>query len=163
MHILGKMLSVLSAPRGELSKWAPKIISFAIDPEKIGDVIGKSGKVINKIIEITGVKIDISDDGKVFIATNDDVMAEKAKKIVMTIVDNVKVGEVYEGAVVKIMDFGAFVELVPGKDGMIHISKLAKQRVEKVTDVVDVGDKVEVEVIKIDDKGRIDLRLKNKL
>lgn len=163
MHILGKMLSVLSAPRRELSKWAPKIISFAIDPEKIGDVIGKSGKVINKIIEITGVKIDISDDGKVFIATNDDVMAEKAKKIVMTIVDNVKVGEVYEGAVVKIMDFGAFVELVPGKDGMIHISKLAKQRVEKVTDVVDVGDKVEVEVIKIDDKGRIDLRLKNKL
>ena len=117
MHILGKMLSVLSAPRRELSKWAPKIISFAIDPEKIGDVIGKSGKVINKIIEITGVKIDISDDGKVFIATNDDVMAEKAKKIVMTIVDNVKVGEVYEGAVVKIMDFGAFVELVPGKDG----------------------------------------------
>ena len=163
MHILGKMLSVLSAPRRELSKWAPKIISFAIDPEKIGDVIGKSGKVINKIIEITGVKIDISDDGKVFIATNDDVMAEKAKKIVMTIVDNVKVGEVYEGTVVKIMDFGAFVELVPGKDGMIHISKLAKQRVEKVTDVVDVGDKVEVEVIKIDDKGRIDLRLKNKL
>ena len=163
MHILGKMLSVLSAPRRELSKWAPKIISFAIDPEKIGDVIGKSGKVINKIIEITGVKIDISDDGKVFIATNDDVMAEKAKKIVMTIVDNVKVGEVYEGAVVKIMDFGAFVELVPGKDGMIHISKLAKKKVKKVTDVVDVGDKVEVEVIKIDDKGRIDLRLKNKL
>lgn len=163
MHILGKMLEVLDKPREELSKWAPKIISFSIDPDKIGDVIGKSGKVINKIIELTGVKIDISDDGKVFIATHDVEMADKAKKIVMTIVDNVKVGEVYEGSVVKIMDFGAFVELVPGKDGMIHISKLAKQRVEKVTDVIDMGDKVEVEVIKIDDKGRIDLRLKNKL
>lgn len=163
MHILGKMLEVLKAPREELSPWAPKIISFSIDPEKIGDVIGKSGKVINKIIEITGVKIDISEDGKVFIATSDLEMADKAKKIVMTIVENVKVGEVYEGTVVKIMDFGAFVELVPGKDGMVHISKLAKQRVEKVTDVVDMGDKVEVEVIKIDDKGRIDLRLKKKL
>lgn len=163
MHILGKMLAVLDKPRAELSKWAPKIISFSIDPEKIGDVIGKSGKVINKIIDITGVKIDISDDGKVFIATNDLEMADKAKKIVMTIVDNVKVGEVYEGSVVKIMDFGAFVELVPGKDGMIHISKLSKRRVEKVTDVVDVGDKVEVEVIKIDEKGRIDLKLRKKL
>ena len=163
MHILGKMLAVLNGPRAELSPWAPKIISFSIDPDKIGDVIGKSGKVINKIIEMTGVKMDISDDGKVFIATNDEAMAEKAKKIVLTIAENVKVGEVYEGTVVKIMDFGAFVELVPGKDGMIHISKLAKQRVEKVTDVVNVGDKVEVEVIKIDDKGRIDLRLKKKL
>lgn len=163
MHILGKMLAVLDKPRAELSKWAPKIISFSIDPEKIGDVIGKSGKVINKIIDITGVKIDISDDGKVFIATNDLEMADKAKKIVMTIVDNVKVGEVYEGSVVKVMDFGAFVELVPGKDGMIHISKLSKRRVEKVTDVVDVGDKVEVEVIKIDEKGRIDLKLRKKL
>jgi polyribonucleotide nucleotidyltransferase len=162
MHILGKMLAVLDKPREELSKWAPKIISFSIDPEKIGDVIGKSGKVINKIIEITGVKIDISDDGKVFIATNDLEMADKAKKIVMTIVENVKVGEVYEGSVVKIMDFGAFVELVPGKDGMIHISKLSKRRVEKVTDVVNVGDKVEVEVIKIDEKGRIDLKLRKK-
>lgn len=163
MHILGKMLAVLDKPREELSKWAPKIISFSIDADKIGDVIGKSGKVINKIIEMTGVKIDIAEDGKVFIATNDLEMADKAKKIVLTIAENVKVGEVYEGTVVKIMDFGAFVELVPGKDGMVHISKLAKQRVEKVTDVVNMDDKVEVEVIKIDDKGRIDLRLIKKL
>ncbi len=163
MHILGKMLDVLNGPRPELSKWAPKIISFNIDPEKIGDVIGKSGKTINKIIEITGVKIDINDDGVVFIATNDLEMADKAKKIVLTIAENVKVGEVYEGVVVKVIESGAFVELVPGKDGRIHISKLSKQHVDKVTDVVDVGDKVMVEVIKILDNGKIDLRLKKKL
>ncbi len=163
MHILGKMLDVLKGPRPELSKWAPKIISFNIDPDKIGDVIGKSGKTINKIIEITGVKIDINDDGVVFIATNDTEMADKAKKIVLTIAENVKVGEVYEGEVVKVIESGAFVELVPGKDGRIHISKLSKQRVEKVTDVVDVGDKVAVEVIKILDNGKIDLKLKKKL
>ena len=163
MYILGKMLAVLGAPRPELSKWAPKIISFSIDPEKIGDVIGKSGKTINKIIEITGVKIDINDDGQVFIATNDLEMADKAKKIVLTIVENVKVGELYEGSVVKVIESGAFVELVPGKDGRIHISKLSKQHVDKVTDVVDVGDKVLVEVIKILDNGKIDLRLKKKL
>lgn len=163
MHILGKMLAVLGAPRPELSKWAPKIISFTIDPDKIGDVIGKSGKTINKIIEMTGVKIDINDDGVVFIATNDLEMADKAKKIVLTIAENVKVGEVYEGEVVKVIESGAFVELVPGKDGRIHISKLSKQRVEKVTDVVDVGDKVVVEVIKILDNGKIDLKLKKKL
>ena len=163
MHILGKMLDVLNGPRPELSKWAPKIISFNIDPEKIGDVIGKSGKTINKIIEITGVKIDINDDGVVFIATNDLDMADKAKKIVLTIAENVKVGEVYEGVVVKVIESGAFVELVPGKDGRIHISKLSKQHVDKVTDVVDVGDKVIVEVIKILDNGKIDLRLKKKL
>ncbi len=163
MHILGKMLDVLNGPRPELSKWAPKIISFNIDPEKIGDVIGKSGKTINKIIEITGVKIDINDDGVVFIATNDLEMADKAKKIVLTIAENVKVGEVYEGVVVKVIESGAFVELVPGKDGRIHISKLSKQHVDKVTDVVDVGDKVIVEVIKILDNGKIDLRLKKKL
>ncbi len=163
MHILGKMLDVLNGPRPELSKWAPKIISFNIDPEKIGDVIGKSGKTINKIIEITGVKIDINDDGVVFIATNDLEMADKAKKIVLTIAENVKVGEVYEGVVVKVIESGAFVGLVPGKDGRIHISKLSKQHVDKVTDVVDVGDKVIVEVIKILDNGKIDLRLKKKL
>ncbi len=162
LYILGKMLEVLPAPRAELSKYAPKIISFTIDPEKIGDVIGKSGKVINKIIEDTGVKMDIEDDGRVFIATTDSAMAEKAKKIVLSIVEDPVPGAIYEGKVVRILDFGAFVNIAPGKDGMIHISKLSKKRVEKVTDVVNLDDEVVVEVIKVDDKGRIDLRLKEK-
>ncbi len=163
LYILDKMLAVLPEPRKELSPWAPKIISFTIDPEKIGDVIGKQGKVINKIIEETGVKMDIEDDGTVYIATNDSDMAEKAKNIVLYIVEDPVPGKIYEGKVVRTIEIGAFVELAPNKDGMIHISKLAKERVEKVTDVVNVGDTVVVEVIKIDDKGRINLRLKKKL
>ncbi len=163
MHILGKMLEVLPAPRTELSKWAPKVISFSIDPEKIGDVIGKQGKVINKIIEETGVKMDIEDDGTVYIATNDTEMAQKAKNIVLSIVEDPEPGKIYEGKVVRIIEIGAFVEIAPNKDGMIHISKLAKERVEKVTDVVNVGDTVKVKVLKIDEKGRINLRLEEKL
>ncbi len=163
LYILDKMLAVLPAPRTELSKWAPKIISFAINPEKIGDVIGKQGKVINKIIEDTGVKMDIEDDGTVYIATNDSEMAQKAKNIVLSIVEDPVPGKIYEGKVVSTIEIGAFVELAPNRDGMIHISKLSKERVEKVTDVVNVGDFVRVEVIKIDDRGRVNLRLKEKL
>ena len=163
MYILDKMLQVLDKPRPELSKWAPKITSFMIDPDKIGDVIGKSGKVINKIIDETGVKIDINDDGRVSIASHDLDMVDKARSIVMSIVEDVEPGKIYEGKVVRIIEIGAFVELAPNKDGMIHISKLAKTRVEKVTDVVKEGDKVLVEVIKIDDKGRINLRLLKKI
>ena len=163
LHILNQMLAVLPAPRAELSKYAPKIISFNIDPEKIREVIGSGGKVINKIIEETGVKIDITDDGTVFIATSDKEMQDKAKKMILTIAKDPEVGDEFTGAVVRTLDFGAFVELAPGKDGMIHISKLAKERVEKVTDVVNVGDKVVVKVIKIDEKGRIDLKLIKKL
>ena len=163
MHILGKMNEVLSAPRAQLSKYAPKIISFDINPEKIKEVIGSGGKVINKIIEQTGVKIDITDEGRVFIATSDSEMAEKAKSLVLSIAKDPEIGDEYTGKVVRIMDFGAFVELAPGKDGMIHISKLSKERVEKVTDVVNIGDVVKVKVIKIDDKGRIDLKLVKKL
>ncbi len=163
LYILDKMLAVLPEPRKELSPWAPKIISFTIDPEKIGDVIGKQGKVINNIIEDTGVKMDIEDDGTVYIATNDSEMAEKAKNIVLSIVEDPVPGKIYEGKVVRTIEIGAFVELAPNKDGMIHISKLAKERVEKVTDVVNIGDTVVVEVIKIDEKGRINLRLKKKL
>lgn len=163
LYILDKMLQVLDKPRPELSKWAPKITSFMIDPDKIGDVIGKSGKVINKIIDETGVKIDINDDGRVSIASHDLDMVDKARSIVMSIVEDVEPGKIYEGKVVRIIEIGAFVELAPNKDGMIHISKLAKTRVEKVTDVVKEGDKVLVEVIKIDDKGRINLRLLKKL
>lgn len=163
LYILDKMLQVLDNPRPELSKWAPKITSFMIDPDKIGDVIGKSGKVINKIIDETGVKIDINDDGRVSIASHDLDMVDKARSMVMSIVEDVEPGKIYEGKVVRIIEIGAFVELAPNKDGMIHISKLAKTRVEKVTDVVKEGDKVLVEVIKIDDKGRINLRLLKKL
>ena len=163
LHILGKMLEVLPEPRKELSKYAPKIISFNIDPDKIREVIGSGGKVINKIIEDTGVKIDISDEGTVFIAGIDAEQSEKAKAIIMAIAKDPEPGDEFEGPVVRILDFGAFVELAPGKDGMIHISKLAKERVEKVTDVVNVGDKVKVKVIKVDEKGRIDLKLIKKL
>ena len=162
LHILDQMLKVLPESRKELSKYAPKIISFQIDPDKIREVIGSGGKVINKIIEDTGVKIDITDDGAVFIATSDSEMAEKAKKTILAIAKDPEVGEEYTGKVVRILDFGAFVEIAPGKDGMIHISKLSKERVEKVTDVVNVDDVVTVKVIKIDEKGRIDLRLVKK-
>lgn len=163
MFILDKMTAVLPEPRKELSKYAPKIISFDINPEKIKEVIGSGGKVINKIIEQTGVKIDITDEGRVFIATADAEMSAKAKALVLSIAKDPEIGDEFTGSVVRIMDFGAFVELAPGKDGMIHISKLAKERVEKVTDVVNIGDTVKVKVIKIDDKGRIDLKLIKKM
>ena len=163
MHILNIMLETIKEPRESLSQYAPKIITFNINPDKIKDVIGSGGKVINKIIDETGVKIDIDDDGKVFIATPDDAMAQKAKQIILNIAEDLEIGKTYEGKVVRIMQFGAFVEFAPNKDGMIHISKLSKDRVEKVTDVVNVGDRVKAEVIKIDDKGRIDLKLIEKL
>lgn len=163
LSIMEKMLAVLPEPRKELSKYAPKIITFNINPDKIGEVIGSGGKIINQIIAETGVKINIEDNGDVFIATNDAVMAKKAKDIILAIATDPTVGNVYNGKVVKVMQFGAFVEFAPGKDGMIHISKLSDKRVEKVEDVVNIGDNVKVEVIKIDDKGRIDLRLVEKL
>ena len=155
---MNKLLEEIKAPREELSKYAPKIITFTIDPDKIKDVIGSGGKMINKIIDETGVKIDIDDNGQVFIATHDIEMAEKAKKIILGIVEDVEVGDVYDAKVVRIMNFGAFVEFGGNKEGMIHISKLSNKRVARVEDVVNVGDTVEVEVIKIDDKGRIDLK-----
>lgn len=158
MHIMGKLVECIEKPRKELSPYAPKIITFSINPEKIKDVIGSGGKVINKIIDETGVKIDIEDDGTVFIASVDAEMNEKAKKIILSIVEEVEIGDVYDGKVARIMTFGAFVDLGGGKEGMIHISKLSNKRVEKVEDVVKIGDSVEVEVIKVDDKGRIDLK-----
>ena len=151
------MLKVIPEPRKEISPYAPKIITMTIDPEKIKDVIGSGGKVINKIIADTGVKIDITDDGQVFIAGTDSEMANKAKNIIETIVGDLEVGKIYEGKVVRIMNFGAFVEVVPGKEGMIHISKLAKERVEKVEDVVNIGDTVLVKVIEIDSQGRVNM------
>ena len=163
LEILNKMLEVIPEPRKELSPYAPKIISFKINPEKIGEVIGQGGKTINKIIEKTGVKIDIEDDGTVMIssAVIDDCYA--AKTIIEDIVFVPEVGERYTGTVVRIMQFGAFVEISSNCDGMIHISKLATKRVERVEDVVKIGDKVEVEVIKVDEKNRVDLKLVKKL
>ncbi|MFW5779952.1 MAG: polyribonucleotide nucleotidyltransferase [Bacillota bacterium] len=163
IYILNKMLEALDSPRKDLNKYAPKIISFLINPEKIKDVIGSGGKVINKIIEETGVKIDINDEGQVFIASCDVKGADKAKDMIMAIVKEPEAGEIYEGKVVRIMQFGAFVELTPTKDGMIHISKLANRKVNKVEDVVNINDIVKVEVIKVDEKGRIDLKLLEKL
>ncbi len=152
------MLKAIPEYRKELSPYAPKIIHITIPVDKIREVIGSGGKVIQGIIADTGAKIDIEDDGRVFIAAVDTEMGEKAQKMIEAIVKEPEPGEIYEGKVVRIMDFGAFVEILPGKDGLIHISKLAKGRVEKVTDVVKEGDTVTVEVIEIDEKGRINLR-----
>ena len=161
--ILGKMLECIPETSATLSEYAPKIITFKINPEKIGDVVGKQGKVINKIIEQTGTKIDIEEDGTVCVACFGDVAnAERAKAIIQSIVHDPEVGDMFVGVVVRTIAIGAFVEFAPGKDGMIHISKLSSQRVNKVEDVVNIGDKVKVEIIKISEKG-IDLKLLEKM
>lgn len=153
------MLKAIPEPREDLSPYAPKIINLTIPVDKIREVIGSGGKVIQGIIAETGAKIDIEEDGQVYIAAVDQAAGDKAKKMIEDIVKDPEVGEIYEGPVVNIMDFGAFVNILPGKDGLVHISKLAKGRVEKVTDVVNIGDIVKVEVIEIDEKrGRINLR-----
>ena len=157
LHILKIMLSTLSQPRESLSKYAPKIISFTINPDKIREVIGSGGKVINKIIADTGVKIDIEDDGHVYISTPDEAAALKARRIIEGIAKDIAVGDIFTGKVVRIMNFGAFIELTPGKDGMLHISKMADHRVEKVEDVMNIGDEVEVKVSEIDSQGRVNL------
>ena len=154
------MKPVIAEPRKELSKYAPKIRQIMIDPAKIGDVVGKQGKVINKIIEETGVKIDITDDGAVNVCGTDAAMIDKALEIIHNIVTDVEPGMVMSGKVVRIMNFGAFVELAPNKDGMVHISKLSEKRVGKVEDVVNIGDEVTVKVIEVDRMGRINLSMK---
>lgn len=163
LFILDKMLETLPAPREELSPYAPRIISFTIHPDKIRDVIGSGGKTINKIIADTGVKIDIEDDGRVFIASPDAAAADAAKKIIDGIIKEIEVGDVFLGKVVRIMPFGAFVNLTPGKDGLVHISKLANKRVEKVEDVVNIGDEILVRVMEIDKQGKINLTRKGLL
>ena len=163
LEILKIMLKTIKQPRKELSKYAPKIVTFKIDPEKIREVIGTGGKVINQIIAETGVKIDIKDEGDVFIASSDQAMIDKAKAMITAIATDFELNCEYEGVVTRIMQFGAFVEVAPGKEGMIHISKLSKDRVEKVEDVVNVGDKVLVKTIKIDERGRVDMKLIKKL
>ena len=155
------MKPCIAEPRKEISKYAPKIAQIQINPSKIGDVVGKQGKTINKIIEDTGVKIDISEEGLVSVSGTDQAMIDKAIDIIRGITIEIEAGMVMQGKVVRILEFGAFVELAPGKDGMVHISKLSDSRVEKVEDVVKVGDDVTVKVIKVDPiKGRIDLSMK---
>ncbi|MDQ6419207.1 polyribonucleotide nucleotidyltransferase [Paenibacillus sp. LHD-117] len=160
MHILGKMLEVMSAPRTSLSKYAPKILTLRINPDKIRDVIGAGGKIINKIIEETGVKIDIEQDGMVFIASSNEEMNQKAKSIIEGIVKEVVIGEIYLGTVKRIEKFGVFVEILPNKDGLVHISQLSTERVAKCEDVVKIGDQITVKVTEIDQQGRINLSRK---
>ena len=156
----GVMKEAIAEPRAELSPYAPKILTMSINPEKIGDVIGKQGKTINGIIEETVVKIDIDDNGTVSISGTNLPDLERAKKIIESIVNDIEPGQIFEGTVVRMMDFGAFVQLSPNKDGMIHISKLSDQRVNKVEDVVHIGDKVRVKVLEVDKMGRINLSMR---
>ncbi|HEY8499399.1 MAG TPA: polyribonucleotide nucleotidyltransferase, partial [Clostridia bacterium] len=155
------ILKAISEPRSQLSPYAPKIFTTTIDVDKIRDVIGPGGKIINRIIAETGVKIDIEEDGTVFVATSDEAAGKKAISIIEGIAGEIKVGQQFIGKVMRIMNFGAFVEFLPGKEGMVHISKLAKNRVNKVEDVVKVGDEIPVKVIEIDKQGRINLSLKD--
>ena len=163
-YILTEVMEpVIAEPRDHVGEYAPKIAQMKVDPDKISEIIGKQGKTINAIIDETGVKIDINDEGRVDILGVDPAMIEKAMEIIRLIVEPVEAGAIYEGEVVRIMNFGAFVQLAPNKDGLIHISKLSRDRVEKVEDVVNIGDKVRVKVLEIDKMGRINLALREKL
>lgn len=161
LFILDKMLSVISEPRKELSPYAPRIFSLTVDPEKIRDIIGPGGKTINKIIAETNVKIDIEDDGKVYIAAPNEELGKKAMEIIDKLTQDVEVGGIYLGKILRITNFGAFAEILPGKEGLIHISKLSKDRVKRVEDVVKVGDEILVKVTDIDKQGRINLSHKD--
>ncbi|MMZ55074.1 Polyribonucleotide nucleotidyltransferase [compost metagenome] len=160
LFILSKMMEAIQKPREQLSPYAPKIMTMHINPDKIRDVIGAGGKIINKIIEETGVKIDIEQDGRVFIASTNQEMNEKARSIIEGIVKEVVVGEIYIGTVKRIEKFGAFVEILPGKDGLVHISQLSTERVAKVEDVIAIGDTITVKVTEIDQQGRVNLSRK---
>ena len=161
LHILDKMLEVINEPREELSEHAPLIMTMNIDPEKIRYVIGPGGKMINKIIDETDASIDIEDDGTIFILADDQEKGKKARKMIDNLTREVEVGEVYNGKVKKIMNFGAFVEILPGKEGLVHISNIADRHVDEVSDVLSEGDEIKVKVIKIDDKDRINLSMKD--
>lgn len=158
--IMGKMMECISAPRKELSKWAPKITSIMVDPDKIAKIIGPGGKTIKKICETTGAKIDIEETGKVYIASPDTDAVEKAIQAIDGLTAEAEVGKIYTGKVTRIMNFGAFVEILPGKEGLVHISQLSTEHVDKVEDVVSVGDEIAVKCVEIDNKGRINLSRK---
>lgn len=159
-EILEKMLSVIKTPRPEVAPHAPRISKITINPEDIKMVIGKGGETINRIIDETGVEIDIEDTGLVMIASTSAESAQKAIELIERLTARPEIGKVYHGRVVKVMDFGAFVEIMPGKDGLVHISQMADHRVEKVTDVVKEGDEVDVKLQEIDSQGRLNLSMK---
>ena len=161
IHIMNQMLDEIAEPRPELSSYAPRIITMMIDPDKIRTVIGPGGKTINRIIAETGVKIDIEDSGLIYIASPDMESAQKGVKAIEDLVRDIEVGETYDGTVTRLMTFGAFIEILPGKEGLLHISKMAKHRVEKVEDEMNVGDKVRVKVTEIDSQNRINLSRKD--
>ena len=157
---MSKIEKTLPKPRPELSPWAPRIFTLQIKPEKIREIIGPGGKVINEIIEKCEVSIDIEDTGRVFVTAEKEEAAKKAIEWINNITREVVVGEIFQGKVKRILNFGAFVEILPGQEGMVHISQLADRRVEKVEDIVNIGDIVPVKVIAIDDQGRINLSIK---
>ena len=160
LHILGKMNEIISSPRKEMSQWAPTIITIKIDTEKIRDVIGKGGSVIRALTEETGATIDIDQDGTVKIASVDGISGKEALRRIELITADVEVGKIYDGKVVKLMDFGAFVTILPGKDGLVHISQISNDRVEKVRDKLSEGDSVKVKVLEVDKQGRVRLSMK---
>jgi len=161
LHILGEMNKVISAPRPQMSEWAPTIITIKIDPEKIREVIGKGGAVIRAITEETGTTIDIENDGTVKIASVSGAAGREAQRRIELITSEVEVGSVYEGKVVRLMDFGAFVQILPGKDGLVHISQISEERVERVSDKLKEGDVVRVKVLEVDRQGRVRLSMRN--
>jgi polyribonucleotide nucleotidyltransferase len=157
LFVLDKMTAVLPRPRTEMSHYAPRITTILINPEKIRDIIGKGGSMIRKIVEETGAQIDVEDDGRVFIAAVDQEGGQKAIDWIKSLTDEVEVGKIYHGKVVRIMPFGAFVEVLPGQDGLVHISKLTDHRVERVEEVANVGDEIVVKAVEIDSQGRLNL------
>jgi polyribonucleotide nucleotidyltransferase len=161
LHILGEMAKVLDRPREKMSDWAPSIITMKIDPEKIREVIGKGGAVIRALTEETGATIDIENDGTVRIASVDGSSGREAQRRIELITADVEVGRIYEGKVVRLMDFGAFVSILPGKDGLVHISQISHERVERVSDKLKEGDVVRVKVLEIDRQGRVRLSMRD--
>jgi polyribonucleotide nucleotidyltransferase len=160
LHILEEMNKVLSAPRAEMSEFAPRIVTISINPEKIRDVIGKGGSVIRALSEETGVNIDIDDDGTIKIASTDNAAAREAIRRIEQITADVEVDSIYDGKVVRLMDFGAFVNILPGRDGLVHISQISNERVNQVGDVLKEGDNVKVKVLEVDKQGRVRLSMK---
>jgi len=161
LHILAEMDKIISAPRAKMSEWAPSIITIKIDPEKIREVIGKGGAVIRAITEETGTSIDIENDGTVKIASVDGASGKEAQRRIELITADVEVGRIYEGRVARLMDFGAFVTILPGKDGLVHISQISDERVERVSDKLKEGDVVRVKVLEVDRQGRVRLSMRD--
>ena len=160
LHILDEMSSTIAEPRSDMSDYAPRIISIRINPDKIRDVIGKGGSTIRALTEETGTTIDISDDGTVKIASVDNAAGQEARRRIEELTADVEVGKIYTGRVAKLMDFGAFVNILPGRDGLVHISQISQERVEKVSDKLSEGDMVRVKVLEVDRQGRVRLSMK---